>query len=172
MRKIRYETLPPVGDGNTAIESDVLHFFEVLFPYDFQDGYIPPLRVINGILSKGVLDRGMGGGCLWNPFAITESDYEEVISELKNSPDRIHEQLDVPEWIETYDEWFVLKQERLYGIPLLENMELHLDEQKWKKLQEISKDSGDEQSFLKYCEKLNEVSEKIAELFNRHISGE
>jgi hypothetical protein len=59
-----------------------LPFFLLVIPYLFLGGVIPPLAVINGVLKRGGGDGGMSPGASWEPFALTEAEYTQLIQEL------------------------------------------------------------------------------------------
>lgn len=45
-------------------------------------GVIPPLNVLNEILRTGGNNGGMGPGTTWEPFVVTELEYDELVSFL------------------------------------------------------------------------------------------
>ena len=99
-----------------------------------------------------------------NTLKLTPKEYKELISALLNSPNSKFKEVEVPNWVQNNDDWFIWKQEFKLGIPILQNMELHLEGKKWDKLKNIAKEIGDEDSFLKYYEKSHEAIEKYIEL--------
>lgn len=51
-------------------------------------GIIPPLHILNEILSLGQIGGGMSPGCRWSAFEINKRQYDELVSDLQNrSPD-------------------------------------------------------------------------------------
>lgn len=59
-----------------------LPFFLLDIPYLFFGGVIPPLAVINSVLKRGGGDAGMSPGASWEPFTLTEAEYEQLVQEL------------------------------------------------------------------------------------------
>ena len=47
---------------------------------------VPPLHLVNERLATGLDDAGMSGKCEWQPFALSEGEYEEIVEELVTSP--------------------------------------------------------------------------------------
>jgi hypothetical protein len=47
-------------------------------PYFGACGIFPPFHIINQIFLTGGSDGGMGDGAIWEPFEITESEYNEL----------------------------------------------------------------------------------------------
>ena len=43
---------------------------------------VPPLEVLNHLLKSGSSEKGMGGAWKWEPFALTETEYNELASAL------------------------------------------------------------------------------------------
>jgi hypothetical protein len=64
------------GKISAEREGDISDFFRDANSYLFSGKkLIPPLRMINKFLEKGLSDLGMGGGAEWQPFALTEDEY-------------------------------------------------------------------------------------------------
>jgi hypothetical protein len=49
-------------------------------------GVMPPVHVINEILSRGEDDAGMSGGAKWKPFTIEQDEYTELVENLITNP--------------------------------------------------------------------------------------
>lgn len=62
---------------------EILPAFLLDIPYLLYYGVIPSRSVINSVLLNGGGDGGMGPGTSWEPFEISEEEYEEVIKEWK-----------------------------------------------------------------------------------------
>ena len=65
----------------------------------------PPFHVLNEELSSGGGDKGMGGGCFWKPFEISQSDYDALKEEVLTDPDldlvydaELESKLDLRKW--------------------------------------------------------------------------
>ena len=56
--------------GSSERRGTVAELLESI-PYLLADRLLPPLRVVNDVLRRGVHDAGMSGGCSWRPFEIT-----------------------------------------------------------------------------------------------------
>jgi hypothetical protein len=80
-------------------------------------GVIPPLEVINDILSSGREDAGMSGGCKWEPFQINENDFYKIVSELTAEDSSYFRWVKPPDWVKTRDDWNAWKFELLNGGP-------------------------------------------------------
>jgi hypothetical protein len=89
MRKMRYRALPAMGPGSIPVsgtlKSLLLEIPYLLLPYAPLN-IIPPHNVLNELLSRGVEDAGMSGGCKWKPFQITAEEYSELIRPLEAIP--------------------------------------------------------------------------------------
>ena len=89
-------------------------------PYLLHD-FIPPLPVLNDLLKHGVpnhiypdgllpngkvqYDAGMSGGCSWQPFEITQEEYQELVLDLLTDPELQLQVLDTSSEIQTYVAW-------------------------------------------------------------------
>jgi hypothetical protein len=83
MRRLRYEILPPIGPGTMPVEGTVV---DLLFDIPYLIGWsrpFPSYRELNELLRKGIVDRGMSGGCTWEPFELDREEYEEVVDAIK-----------------------------------------------------------------------------------------
>jgi hypothetical protein len=75
---------------------------------------LPPLVVVNEILnSRG--GGGMNGGRRWTPFTIVAAEYQELADDLVDAYG--FEQVDVPDWVRSRDDWHVWLRERRHGVP-------------------------------------------------------
>jgi hypothetical protein len=45
-------------------------------------GIVPPLRILNELLSAGMIGGGMSPGCQWAPFRIDGEEYDELVADL------------------------------------------------------------------------------------------
>jgi hypothetical protein len=50
-------------------------------PYVVMDE-MPPRRVLSDALSRGLLDAGMSGECIWKPFEIENEEFQDLAEEL------------------------------------------------------------------------------------------
>jgi hypothetical protein len=70
------KVLPAVGGGKTKVPGTVVNLVQRV-PALIQDGYLPPLKLLNGLFAKGRSENGMGGGCEWEPFQITSEAFHQ-----------------------------------------------------------------------------------------------
>jgi hypothetical protein len=85
LRQVKYKRLPVVGPRPTWVDGDLVDFLTEI-PNLFSFRYVPSLKVINGLLSKGRSDAGMSGGAAWKPFSITPDEYTEIVAYLHANP--------------------------------------------------------------------------------------
>ena len=59
------------------IQADLVSFvYDV--PYLGACGIFPPLHILNELLATGGGDGGMGPGASWQPFSLTEAEYQSL----------------------------------------------------------------------------------------------
>ncbi len=120
MRKLRYRALPAIGPGSIPI-SGTLKSLLLEIPYLLMPcaplNIIPPLSVLNELLSRGVEDAGMSGGCKWKPFQITAEEYAELLRSLEAIPIKQLEKrfpggsvvkyqfVEPPPQVQSYEDW-------------------------------------------------------------------
>ncbi len=103
MRKLSFTILPGVGSTVHEHHGSVLDLL-VRLPYVILPGRpLPPLAVLNDTLSKGKLDAGMSGGCLWEPFELSETEYAEIVREIEK--EGIAPPVATPPWVKTRRDW-------------------------------------------------------------------
>ena len=116
LRFKRYALLCAGGKWERGTLKDLLF----AMPYLLHD-FIPPLPVLNDLLKHGVpnhiypdgllpdgkvqYDAGMSGGCSWQPFEITQEEYQELVLDLLTDPELQLQVLDTPPEIQTYMAW-------------------------------------------------------------------
>ena len=81
MRTVSYERLEFHQDGPEQREAPLAEFV-LDVPYLVMFGVIPPLHVLNEVLSGGGGDAGMSPGARWDPFAIDDDEYSELVAGL------------------------------------------------------------------------------------------
>ena len=54
-------------------------------PYLVQSGVIPPLHVLNAVTQTGGGDAGMSPGAGWEPFQVTQEEYDALVTELRRA---------------------------------------------------------------------------------------
>jgi len=60
-----------------------LHRFILEIPYALYFSIVPGREALNEVLRKGSAGGGMGTGLQWEPFELTEQEYEEVADAWK-----------------------------------------------------------------------------------------
>ena len=94
---MRFKPEPGVAPGHSGgfpWKRDTFVEFLLAIPYFEQrvsttlhgSTLLPTLGALNELLSSGVVDAGMSGGCRWNPFEIEQSEYELLCEELLTDP--------------------------------------------------------------------------------------
>ena len=167
MKKITYRYLPPVGPRypSNPVTRSLADFVEEI-PYFLTFNLIPPLSVINEEFRTGEHDAGMSGGCVWEPFTITQEEFDELVQELQNRGLRSIAQ---PQWVKTRTDWHIWKFEYEVGIPADEHYRLWREEDKWNRLKEQAIEAGDEEKMLEsYC-KAMDAGQALARFVNAFI---
>ena len=72
-------------------------------PYLLSAQIVPPFGVVNELLAKGRSSAGMSGGCQWEPFQITQSEWHELAQSLL--ADKGCSVVQAPDWASTLDDW-------------------------------------------------------------------
>jgi hypothetical protein len=55
-------------------------------PYFSACGVFPPLHIVNELFSSGLSGGGMSPGASWEPFTISEEEYNELVKAVRNTP--------------------------------------------------------------------------------------
>jgi hypothetical protein len=111
VREIKYTILPAMGPDATHAHGTVKDLL-MHIPYLFMKGFtnvIPPLPILNKLLTSGINDAGMSGGCRWKPFEITESEYSELVEELLTEPGFEFITPETPHNVKTHEDWCIWK---------------------------------------------------------------
>jgi len=91
MRDIRFKNYVATGPGEAQWEHAPLDVFLLsapMFVYELSlFSVIPPIHVLNEIMSLGMHEAGMGGGAEWKPFKITQEEYTELVESLTTNPE-------------------------------------------------------------------------------------
>ncbi len=101
----------------------------------------PPLEVINQYLSRGIDDKGMSGGMMWEECRITEDEYSEFVKSLDG---KIAAANEIPSDIETMEHWYQYQREILYSVPYEGQRKLQNEIEKLKAQQKEASDRGEE----------------------------
>jgi hypothetical protein len=90
MRDVKFRVFPGMGDARPSWEHASLGEFLLatpVFVYELKAfGVIPPIHVLNEILTTGKYNAGMGGACEWRSFEINADEYAELVLELTTNP--------------------------------------------------------------------------------------
>ena len=106
------------GMGGESQQAGTVADLLMAIPYLLVARITPPLHVVNDILDRGRSDSGMSGGCQWDPFQITATEWVDVAAVLKSMPDdKACEFVQPPSWVETADDWHAWVMMHQYGLP-------------------------------------------------------
>ena len=78
MRTVEYERHEFHGEPEKVAAPIWAFVFDV--PYLAICDVFPPLHVLNQLLESGGSEGGMSCGTTWQPFAISEAEYEELLA--------------------------------------------------------------------------------------------
>jgi len=81
MKKIKYTVFDLAGDESK--EATLNNFF-LEIPALIMHGVIAPISVTNQILKLGNDGGGMSPGVEWDPFEISNEEYEEIIKDIRD----------------------------------------------------------------------------------------
>jgi hypothetical protein len=137
-------------------------------PYLFATGIIPPLRVVNELLRRGVSDAGMSGSCVWEPFEITTAEWPEVRSALEALPAG-QRYVEPPPEVRDYLEWLSWIFERLYGVPAAEHLRLARREERLAALHAKAREDGDDAAAQALHTQRLKVGMELTDLLMEHV---
>jgi hypothetical protein len=116
MRTISY--VVSGGMGGESRERGTVVELLLAIPYLLTGRITPPLHVVNDLLLKGIADSGMSGGCTWEPFQVSQPEWEELTTALASLPDgKACEFVQPPGWVEVVDDWRAWIMIHKYGLP-------------------------------------------------------
>lgn len=138
---ISYTYRPPTG-CEQEVKDDLVNLL-LDIPSLFFLNYVPPIAVLNDVLSSGGRDAGMSGGCTWQPFALDETDYGAVINRLKAMTDRQLVFAEPPAAIQSFNQWMPWVMHHKLGVPLAEYSELLAREMDLEQRRDQAYQSGD-----------------------------
>jgi hypothetical protein len=82
----RYEhTIAVAGEQDTAHTGTLLTLVYDI-PYFSACGIFPPLHIANEIFSKGTSGGGMSPGTDWEPFTLSEPEYQTLVEDVQCTP--------------------------------------------------------------------------------------
>ena len=139
-------------------------------PYLFSDGYIPPLAVVNNVLSSGKADAGMSGGIEWAPFRVSEAQHAAIVERLmaSGSLGKPLQYQEPPAWVTTQSEFMVWVAFVSHGVPIQENLKLTKEMEEINTLMIASEERGDEASRVGYLLQLNDLSMQWSDLVSTY----
>jgi len=128
---------------------------------------IPPKHIINLIISKGIWDSGMSGGCRWEPFTIDEDEYTELVQTGIASQ---WKEVECPSWIETVEHFSIWQYDIDFNIPWQEHKRLSdLGVVTQEALDHAIEKNQSEEFILKLHLENYHAQQQIADYFNLHI---
>jgi hypothetical protein len=123
MRELTFVVEPGIGPGELPRHGSLAELVLAL-PYLVTEE-IPPRRVLNDVLRRGILDAGMSGGCIWEPFEVDDAEYQKLVQELqrrgtrpvlgRDPGGRPFAVPDTPDSVRTYAQWVDYLYERRLG---------------------------------------------------------
>jgi len=84
LRTIRYEREEFHGDPEVCEASLLMFVYDI--PYFDACGVFPPFHIINEIFSRGRAGGGMSPGTKWEPFTISQDEYDDLLAAVKSTP--------------------------------------------------------------------------------------
>jgi hypothetical protein len=116
MRNVSFSVLGGVG-GSARKHGTLVDLLDAI-PYLLSARLIPPVHVVNDALRRGTHDAGMSGGCQWEPFEITQSEWADLADTLAaRTPRKRCTFVEPPEWVATFDDWNAWIMIFRYGYP-------------------------------------------------------
>jgi hypothetical protein len=167
MRSVSYEVFARSALPGDTVRGTVAELL-LAIPYLLALRIVPPLSVMNEVLSDGVSDAGMSGGVRWEPFTIDGEEWEEVRATLA-ADEEGYRFVEPEEWVSSFEEWHVWVFEHLYGVPAAEHLRLSREEHELALAIERSRAGGDEEGMLDLHVKRVRVGNELAALLSRHL---
>jgi hypothetical protein len=158
---------PAIGSG-TIKQSGTLKDLLFEIPYLLTSGLIPPIHVFNDVLRTGFVDAGMSGGCKWQPFEISQIEYEELTVSLNTNSDKLFKRIEVPGWVQSHSDWSIWRMEYLYGVPSKEHRRLQQEYDEIEEKRKKARESGDKELEESLYEKFLEIGERLSEFIVSH----
>jgi hypothetical protein len=160
MRNVRFTVLGG-ADGSFEEHGTVSDLLSSV-PYLLSARLVPPRHVVNDLLEKGGSDAGMSGGCTWDPFQITEQEWNDLVQDLHEC-----EFVEPPEWVETIDDWNSWVMIFKYGYPE-EFRDLEREHRELERAREGAASEGKADLAKELHARAIEVEERLAELAMKH----
>jgi hypothetical protein len=105
MRSVSYEVFARSALPGETVRGTVAELL-LAIPYLLALRIVPPLSVMNEVLSDGVSDAGMSGGVRWEPFTIDGEEWEEVRATLA-ADDEGYRFVEPEAWVSSFEDWHV-----------------------------------------------------------------
>jgi hypothetical protein len=164
VRNIDFEVLPalgPEGERHSGTPVDLLRHI----PYLLAMQLLPPLVVVNDILSRGEVDAGMSGGARWNAFSLNDQGWREIADVLKTEDGVVEEA--VPEWVQTMSDWSIWVMERRFGVPADEHRRLSDRAEALRRERDAARE--DQERYLELHVAFARAGDELAEFVSRYI---
>jgi hypothetical protein len=84
LRRVRYVRHEFHGPASKRENSLLAFIYDI--PYLGACGIFPPLHLLNQILLKGGSTGGMSPGATWEPFSLSEQEYQELVEAIRCVP--------------------------------------------------------------------------------------
>ena len=168
MKRLSFILLPPVGSHESSIEGTVTDLL-LAIPYLLVTHIVPPLAVLNEVLATGESNAGMSGGCRWEPFSLTPSEFEEVVTYFaERGDDRYARYVEPPEWVGTFEEWRHWTFEYCYDIPAKHSLEVSRKLTRLETAKAEAEALGDHELAGQILSQMTEISIDYSEWMLRH----
>jgi hypothetical protein len=162
MRTIAFEVHG--GVGGTHSQSGTLSELLRAIPYLLTPKLVPPLQVANDLLKKGISDAGMSGGCSWEPFEITPTEWDELKEQLISNQSDGLEYVSPPEWVKDIRDWHNWVFEFRYGMPGPELREIEGRYRKFEEQRDQALKDGNQELATELHLKAIEAGNALAQL--------
>lgn len=86
LREVTYKRYEYLGQEELAVCTGSLLSFIYDIPYFDACGVFPPFHIANQIFSRGTAGGGMSPGTEWEPFTISENEYDALVEALQSTP--------------------------------------------------------------------------------------
>jgi len=118
-----YQVFHATVSGQFPEKGDTVSLLHEI-PYLLISEVIPSKEILNEILATGLQDAGMSGGAKWQPYNISQSEFEKLVKSLKLEDPKL-EYIAPPSWVRNFDDWGIWIQDIKYGVPWKEHKRLN-----------------------------------------------
>ena len=165
MKNLQFTLLPAVGPGEEDVSGTVVDLIKSI-PY-LLIKRIPPRVVINSVLKQGEADAGMSGGARWEPFELSNEEYNLVAEYFE---DRGLAKVDTPDWVRSQEDWMIWQMEVDHGVPAEEHRRLHQACAEIEAQLEQAKNEGNHEEVEKLHIRYLEVSNQLVEFMKQYLT--